>query len=328
MTKIPVGYLILTTTPPEDIGGVARQIEELGFDELWVGEDYFFYGGFTAAEKALADTSRIEVKMGIISAVARHPAVTAMEVANLARSYPGRFSVGIGHGVPAWTHQMGLTPKSPLKSLRQCVSSVTALLAGETLNSEGDHFVFRDVRLAHPATTPVPVLTGVVGPKSLQLSGEIADGTVMSVLASPQYLESAIAEIRTGMAVGGRSTHAVPTFAISSVGEDRALARAAVRPLIATYVAAMTAHSPLITKLGHAEKVTELLERGGTDALANEMPESWIDDFAVAGNPDDVVAGIERLHRAGATSVVLTSNPATADAELALISKSVLPKLS
>ncbi|HEX3789971.1 MAG TPA: LLM class flavin-dependent oxidoreductase [Pseudonocardiaceae bacterium] len=328
MTNSGVGYLILTSTPPEQIAEISRKVEQLGLDELWVAEDYFCYGGFTAAEKALAATSRIRVGLGVVSSVARHPAVTAMETANIARSYPGRFRLGIGHGLPFWTDQMGLTPKSPLTCLRECVTAVGELLRGEPVDREGTYFSFRSIQLAHSTAEPVDLLTGVVGPRSLELSGEIADGTIMSVLAGPEYLTSARGSIETGMAKAGRSTHQVPTFAICGVSEDRDAARASVRPTLAMYIDALTTRSPLITCTGFADEVQQLLTEGGAELLAQAMPDEWIDEFAVAGDPSDVVSGIERLRKAGASEVVLTFNPATAEQELELVSTSVLPQLA
>ncbi|MGD9530004.1 MAG: 5,10-methylene tetrahydromethanopterin reductase, partial [Pseudonocardia sp.] len=54
-----LGILLLSTTAPERLGGMSRRCEELGFDEIWLAEDYFFYGGFTGAAQALAATTRV-----------------------------------------------------------------------------------------------------------------------------------------------------------------------------------------------------------------------------------------------------------------------------
>ena len=79
---------------------VARRGEELGFGELWLAEDYFFTGGISGATAVLAETKEVPVGLGIVSAMVRHPAVLAMEIATMARMYPGRVHPGIGLGVP------------------------------------------------------------------------------------------------------------------------------------------------------------------------------------------------------------------------------------
>jgi 5,10-methylenetetrahydromethanopterin reductase len=325
MSKNPVGYILLTSTPPEEVRPTAALVEDLGFGELWVAEDYFAYGGFVASEAALSATKEIAVGLGIVSSVARHPAVTAMEIASVSRSYPGRFTAGIGHGVPFWTNQMGIQPKSPLTSMEECVTGVRDLLAGETVSREGAYFTFRDIKLSHPAKEEVPIVTGVVGPKSLELSGRIADGTIMSVLAGPTYLRQALTHIRTGMDSAGRTKHSVPVLSICSVSTDRDAARQAVRPLLATYMAALGAGNGLTGPLGWNEKIVELLDAGGVENLAGEMPDEWIDELGIAGAPEDITRGINRLLEAGATSVVLTFDPGSAVEQLRLVSEHVLP---
>jgi len=323
----PVGVFIATSTPPERIPALAATAERLGYGEVWTAEDYFCYGGFTGSALALGATERVKVGLGIVASVARHPAVTAMEIATLARTYPGRFLPGIGHGVPLWTDQMGVTAKSPLTALSECVDAIRALLSGGTVNVEGKQFTFRSVTAAHPVAGETPILTGVLGPKSLRLSGKIADGTVMSVLSGTKYLQMAAGHIRDGMTESGRTEHLMPTFALFSVNTDSKRARAAVRPMLAGYIAAVGPHNPLTGAYGYDEQIADLLRRS-PDTLADDLPEEWVDTLAVAGDPDEVAARIGDLRAAGATSVVLSPvNPDSALDELELAASTVLPQL-
>jgi alkanesulfonate monooxygenase SsuD/methylene tetrahydromethanopterin reductase-like flavin-dependent oxidoreductase (luciferase family) len=292
-----------------------------------MAEDYFCYGGFTASALALQATSQVKVGLGIVASVARHPAVTAMEIATLARAYSGRFLPGLGHGVPFWTDQMGVTAPSPLSALTEAVTAIRGLLSGQTIDSEGRQFAFHSVALAHPAPGPVPLLTGVLGPKSLKLSGKIADGTVMSVLSGTKYLEVALGHIRDGMAESGRTTHLMPTFALFSIDKDGETARAAVRPQIAFYLSAVGPHNPLTAPFGYNDQIGKLLERGGVDLLAREMPDEWVTELAIAGNPSEVAERITRLLAAGATSVVLSPVGQNVAAQLRLCSETVFPAL-
>src|SRR2546429_838110 len=105
-----VGLALGTAIPPERIREAAAASERLGYDELWLLEDYFFTGGISAATVALSATERIPVGIGIVSAMVRHPAVLAMEIATIARIYPRGLRPGIGLVAPAWLDQMGLPP--------------------------------------------------------------------------------------------------------------------------------------------------------------------------------------------------------------------------
>lgn len=329
MSNVPVGVFIATSTPPEQIPALARHAEDLGYAEVWVAEDYFCYGGLTGAALALGATSRIRVGLGVVASVARHPAVTAMEIATLARAYPGRFLPGIGHGLGFWTDQMGLTPASPLTALTETVEGVRRLLAGETMDHAGRQFAFNSVALTHPTPEEIPILTGVLGPKSLQLSGRIADGTVMSVLAGTKYLEEALTHIHRGMSEGQRTEHLVPTFALFSCSTDRKAAKQAARPMLAFYLAAVGPHNALTKPYGYNEILADMTARGAADLIEREMPDEWVDELTVSGDPDEVAERIRALQGAGATSVVLSPvNVATAAAELELVARTVLPELA
>lgn len=314
----PVGVLLLGSTTPGAIADLARLVEERQFAELWLSEDYFLLAGFSSAAIALAATRRIAVGIGIVAAVARHPAVTAMEIATIAGAYPGRLRVGIGHGVPAWTKQMGLYPKSPLTALREAVTSVRRLLAGETLTQRG-HFEFNDIKLHHTARD-VPLYTGVTGPKSLALSAEIADGTVISAFAGPKY----VATVRALMA---DRAHALPTYAIYCVDKDRARARRVARSVVASYLTAM-GPTMLTGVYDVNDALAAMIEAGGAAAVEAQMPEEWLDWLVVAGPPDECAERIDALLAAGASSVVLTPVPTDElHAQIDLTAAEVLPRL-
>ena len=110
-----------------------------------------------------------------------------MEAATLAGVHPGRLKLAIGHGVPAWTSQMKLKPKSFLKSFQEATSGVKRLLNGESLTEDGEYYSYDAVSLTHPAPA-LDVLGAVVGPKSTDLCAEISDGIVLSVLSGPKYV--------------------------------------------------------------------------------------------------------------------------------------------
>jgi alkanesulfonate monooxygenase SsuD/methylene tetrahydromethanopterin reductase-like flavin-dependent oxidoreductase (luciferase family) len=152
-----------------------------GVDELWLWEDCFEHGGIATTSAALAWTHRIEVGIGVLPVPLRNVALAAMEIATLHRMFPGRVHVGVGHGVLDWMGQVGARAGSPMTLLREYVTALRALLAGETVSESGRYVQLRDVRLGWPPAGPAPALhVGAVGPKTLALAGELADGTILT----------------------------------------------------------------------------------------------------------------------------------------------------
>jgi alkanesulfonate monooxygenase SsuD/methylene tetrahydromethanopterin reductase-like flavin-dependent oxidoreductase (luciferase family) len=288
--------------PPADIVRTARRAEELGFGELWFSEDCFFSGAFAGIAAALAATQELPVGLGIASAVTRHPALLAMECATLSRLHRGRFRPGVGLGVPFWLRQMGLMPRSPLGAVRECVESLRRLLAGEEVTGDG-LFRFDQVALTHIPDEELPIYLGMVGPRGLELAGGIADGSVLSVLAGVDYVRWARERIAAGAAAAGRAgaPHRVVTYVLYSVDSDGAAAREAVREATCFYLTAMPDNA-LSEVYGIQPQLQQLIAAG---TLEQELPAAWLEDLAVAGDPDEAAARIRALLDAGSESVCL-----------------------
>ncbi len=219
-----IGAMIRRDIPPERMAGHAAVIQT-GFDELWVVEDLPFAGGVSAAATALAVTHSGIVGHGIAPAPFRNPAALAMEWAMLARLYPGRFIGGIGHGVQRWMEQIGERVNSPLTLLEETISAVRRLLAGESVTMEGRYVQLDGIRLEFPPPTVPKVLAGVSGPKSLVLSGAVADGTLISEGHGPAEISRARELTDRGRAQTGRSEpHHLTVFAGFYLGDPDGLA--------------------------------------------------------------------------------------------------------
>jgi alkanesulfonate monooxygenase SsuD/methylene tetrahydromethanopterin reductase-like flavin-dependent oxidoreductase (luciferase family) len=313
-----VGLLLGSSSPPEQIPRLAARGEELGFAELWLAEDYFTTGAIAASGAALGATRTVPVSTGVVSALARHPAVLAMEAATLARLHPGRFRLGVGLGVREWLRQMGVDPRSPLTVMRESITAVRSLLAGETVSLDGRSFHLDAVELAHPPEPAPPILAAATGPKMLALSGELTDGTVLSVLAGPEYVRWACARIDEGRARGGGAVpHSVTTFALCHAGPDPAAARAAIRPLASEYLV-LDPVGPLTDVYGFGDRLAGL--------AAEDVPEAWLAELVVAGDADECIAQIQRLLEAGSTSVALfPTPPEQGDEILEYLGRHVLP---
>ncbi|GAA4970024.1 alkanesulfonate monooxygenase SsuD/methylene tetrahydromethanopterin reductase-like flavin-dependent oxidoreductase (luciferase family) [Nonomuraea thailandensis] len=211
-----LGVMFDRGLPPEQLVPFARALDETSVDDLWVVEDLGWTGGLTSAATALAVTSRLRVGLGIAPAPLRNPALLAMELGNLARMHPGRLAAGIGHGVLDWMRQVGAAPASPLALLEETITAVTALLRGETVTLHGKEVHLDGVSLVHPPAEPPPVLAGVKRPRSLALSGRVAQGTIVPEGVGPDQVPGIIETIGAGR------EHELVVFTFLRVGSGSA----------------------------------------------------------------------------------------------------------
>ena len=205
---------------PERLVEVARAAEAAGVDELWLWEDCFREGGISTAAIAIASTSRIRVGTGVLPMPLRNVALTAMEAATIERTFPGRLRLGVGHGVQEWMGQVGVRVASPLTLMREYVPALRSLLAGETVTVDGRYVHVDGVRLDWPPATAMPVLAAGEGPKTLTLTGEVADGTVLTAGTSLRMLAAARDRIAAGRPSTADEAHEVVVFLFAAFGSD------------------------------------------------------------------------------------------------------------
>jgi alkanesulfonate monooxygenase SsuD/methylene tetrahydromethanopterin reductase-like flavin-dependent oxidoreductase (luciferase family) len=247
---------------------VAQVADAAGLEELWLWEDCFLEGGVSTAAAALAWTERVRVGIGLLPVPLRNVAVTAMEAATLERMFPGRAILTVGHGVQDWMGQVGARAESPMTLLREYLLALRALLRGERLSTEGRYVRLDDVALDWPPASPMPVLAGVTGPRSLRLSGEAADGTLLTIVNSADGVRRAREIVDEGREAAGRlgDPHRVVVYLLTVTGPD---AEARLR--------------------------AELAAEGLTD----------VPGVGVAGDAETVAKAVREFHAAGADTVVL-----------------------
>ena len=280
----------------------ARVAEAVGLGSLWIIEDYFQPGAYTLAAAAAAVTERAVIGLGVVNPYTRHPALIAMETAALAALAPGRVVLGLGSSNRKWIEaQMAIPFKTPLRGLREGVEIVRRLLGGERVTYAGEVFAVHDVVLETPPPAPVPILLGVKGPRALALAEEVADGVHCSVLASPAHVR----RVRATTASRARGDFPVIAYVPVAVSDDRAEARAWVRPLIARYLGVLHGQSILADAGLSPERSQPFRDALTAGRVAAELvDDGLIDAFTIAGTPKDCRAALGRWAEAGLDTAV------------------------
>ncbi len=325
----PIGVAIGDMTPPEQIPETARWLEQLGYSHITVPEDCFYLPAQICATLALGATQNIRVGTSLVSAMTRHPAILAMEIAGISRAFPGRFRPTIGLGLPVWLHQMGLFPDKPVAAVRECVSSVKRLLSGETVTLDGKRFTLDAIGITHAATEDIPIAMGVISPMMLRLAGQLADVTLFAASAGLDYFQYAIAEVERGMQTAGRARGAMSysTIALACVDHDGTRARTLARPVLASFLSEF-ADMRTITAYGIGDELAAMIERGGADAVTAEMPDAWIEDLALVGTPGEVVEKVGRWLDAGIDSIAIFFPHDSEKETLRLVAEEVIPVIA
>jgi alkanesulfonate monooxygenase SsuD/methylene tetrahydromethanopterin reductase-like flavin-dependent oxidoreductase (luciferase family) len=205
MTDTTVGVVFRPQSPPERLRAVVHAAEAAGIAQLWLWEDCFCEGGLTTATAALAWSERLHVGVGLLPVPLRNPALAAMEIAALARMFPGRFLPGVGHGVLDWMGQVGARVQSPMTLLREYTVAVRDLLHGRTVDVDGRYVKLQNVALDWPPPAAPPLIIGGRGPKTVRLAGEAADGVILDSILSLDQIREGCTWAAEGRAAAGRT---------------------------------------------------------------------------------------------------------------------------
>jgi len=165
---------------------LSREAALLGYTSIWtpdgVGNDAFQLCALRW--KATTDVIDGGLNTGIsVSPVAfRSPVSFASSARVLTDLTKGKFSLGIGTGgiyQPSVRENLGFNTKSSLSVMRDYLITIRKLLDGEIVDYEGEAITLKQVNIGS-SNYKTPLLLGALGPKMLNLAGELADGAAMN----------------------------------------------------------------------------------------------------------------------------------------------------
>ena len=297
---------------------VALLAEELGFDDVWVTEDYCERGAFALAGAIAAATQRLRVGIGVVNPWTRHPILLAMEFAGLDEISGGRAVLGLGASNSRWmSDQLGIPFDRPIGRLRETLDILRPALAGEPVEHDGDHFRVHARLSFSPTRSDPSIVMGVKGRQALALAAHRADGVLLSILSSPAYVSWVREQVGPDVELSA--------YVSASVDDDPGVARDRLRAEVATYLGVHGAHD--ITRVAGLDPELALAFHEGW--LAGRPRVDLVDDallttFAIAGAADQVEAGLAAFADAGLDALVVRDDP-TQDPQRVL---SVLRELS
>jgi F420-dependent oxidoreductase-like protein len=304
---------------------LVKEAERLGFSVTWAAEAY----GSDAATLLTwiaAQTTTIDVGAAVFQIPARTPAMTAMTAATLDKLSGGRFRLGLGVSGPQVSEGWhGVRFDKPLARTREYVAIVNAALRRETVAFEGSHFTLplpdgpgKALKLSiRPMRDHIPIYLAAVGPKNLELAGEVADGW-LGIFNEPSYLGEQLNHIKAGRAVrqpdlgldGFDVVASVPTM----VGEDIVAGADPIRGYAALYIGGMGSreknfYNALAVRMGYAKEAAEIqdlyLAKKHREAMA-AVPHEFIDSISLLGSKERIADKLTAYAESGVTTLALT----------------------
>lgn len=301
-----------------EIARYARLAEELEYESFWIAEDYYLRDAVSILAFLSQATRKIKLGTGIISAYTRPPVVIAQTIATLDEMSKGRAILGIGTGVKPLIEKMGIQFQKPLSVMRESVSIIRRLMAGEQVDHRGLRFSIHDIKLGvnpytlgrlMPIRRYVPIYIGAIGPKMLQLAGEIGDGVLMTSGLSPKQIALSVQNVKTGAAKSGRDSSKVDIACyipscISYRGKIDSLATKA-------YLAHVLAHSSERSlsldgfDLRDVVSIRQAVDKGDSRMAADLVTDEMLDIYTASGTAERIRERIREYRSSGVTLPII-----------------------
>jgi probable F420-dependent oxidoreductase len=297
--------------PASMIAAMAKQMED--DDLIGVFAPQVLGPPFIPLAAAATSTTRLQLASGIALAFARSPFETAMAAIDLDRMSGGRFVLGLGPSVKAWSEALfGQPYGKPLAHLREVIDVVRLIVAkGHTSELTAYHGDYVDIDftffppLTPPVRTEIPIWIAALRGPLVKLGAEIADGVIGHPIWSRRWIaEQVPGWIDEGLAKGGRQREDIEVniWPFVAIDDDVQAALDAARPTVAFYASAEQ-YGSYFEWHGWGEVVSQLHQRveqgdvrtGHIAELATLVPDEMVRDFFILGPRDECLAQLEEI---------------------------------
>ncbi len=299
----------------DDMVELVKAADRFGVDFAWTAEAW---GMETIAPLAyLAPlTSRIRLGTGIMQISARTPATTAMTALTMARLTNDRFCLGLGVSGPQVVE--GLHGEAFARSgarLREYITVVRKGISGERLTSDGPRYVLprpggegKALKLGMTPNPTIPLYLATLGPKMLELTGELADGWLGTSFI-PEASDHVMQSLRTGAERSGRTLDDLDLQinATIEVGDDVDALLDKYRPYAAFTLGAMGSASTNFYNSAYSragwgdmcKKVQSLWVSGDKAAATQAVDDEFLLSIYMIGTETMVTERIAKAKAAG-----------------------------
>jgi probable F420-dependent oxidoreductase len=309
-------------------GEAAARLEAQGLDCGVVFEAA--HEAFLQVLLAAQRTERLEIATGVAIAFARSPMIVAQAANDLQSLTGGRFLLGLGSQVKPHIEKRFSMPWSrPAARMREYVRAIRAIWhtwqTGERLDFRGEFYTHT---LMTPAFSPgpnrfgtPPIYVAGVGPKMIEVAGEVGDGLYVHPLNTPAFVSDVVLpSLQKGLDAAGkkRSDFAISCQTIAMVGandEQIQTARNKAKGQISFY-GSTPAYQGVLDHMGVGQlqpELNRLSKQGKWFEMMALVSDEMLDEIAVSGSPAEVGAKLVGRNSGFADRTMITLYDETGD---------------
>lgn len=316
------------------------EAERLGIDSVWSAEAWG-YDAVTPLAFLAAKTERIRLGTGIVQIGTRTPAMIAMTALTMAALSHDRFVLGLGvSGPQVMEGWHGVRFARPLQRTREVIDIVRMIARGERLSYAGEIYQLPlpggEGKALMPDAAPrpdLPIYLATLGPKNLELTGEMADGWLGTSFI-PEHARIFFDHIEAGAQRAGRSLSDLDLqvgAGVVSFSDDLERLIPPRKPGLAFTLGAMGSrkhnfYNEVFQRAGYADlalRVQDLWLQRQREAATALIPDELVLKTNLLGTKEMVRERLRVYQRAGVTTLGVSPDGNTLDERLACLGQLV-----
>jgi len=313
----------------------AQRAEALGYEALFFADSHLNnVDPYQVMALCAVNTKKIRLGTAVTNMVYRDPTITASSFATLNEISQGRAIIGMGTG-DGPVYSLGRTA-TRLADFEQGLRNIRDLLHNRGLPvPKGKERSAGKVTLK-VGKRPVPIYISAEGPRTLRVVGRVCDGTILGTGFDLRVLDWARARIAEGAQESGRSLAEIDIMpaGMICVDNDGDVARKRVRSRMANrahHNFRFTMETVPESEVGGVKRFMDAFDisKPIEERIDPELVTDYLlQRFTIAGTPDECVAKIKEIERAGVSRVLLTPPNAIYDEVMEAWGRLVLPSCS
>jgi len=295
---------------------LSQEAARLGYTNIWTpentGQDAFQLCSQRWAASCQVVPEGLITGIGVSPVLYRTPIAFAMSGGTVSQLTEGRFIMGLGAGGayrPRTRQSLGLPRLSTLALMRDYLTTVRRLVAGDDVTYHGGVMTLQGVKLAMSPPPCTPVYLGALGPEMLRLAGELADGVCLN-WCTPEQIAWSRERLAEGAMRANRDPQSVQVVEYIRVCVDydvevarRAFAHStmgyALGQWIPTERERRLGYRAHFERMGYTAALAELdqmRQQGATpDEVADAFPPELLKRVGYYGTPEGAAMAFRRL---------------------------------
>lgn len=325
MTRFPeLGFYVLAGAPksPAELLDEVRSAEEMGLGAAFISERYNIKEACALSGAAGAASSSIRIVTAATNHNTRHPLVTASFATTMHYLTGGRFTLGIGRGIPPMQDAFGI-PRITTAEMEDFAGLMRRLWKGETIfGHTGPAGSWPVLRLDPDFDADIPLALVAFGEHSLALGGRAFDDVILHTFFTDDTVQRAVSIVKRSAEEAGRDPASVRVWSCFATVGDHLPEPLRLKKTVGRLATYLQAYGDLLVSTNGWDPAALAAFRadpmvatfpGAIDQLADEeqlrhlatlLPEEWLAP-AATGTPEQCAAAVRAQLALGVDAVIL-----------------------